>query len=90
MQNTTSALADFEARVTRQIVSFRPNGERFQNTETGRIMAAGVVAFDCGHSYTWNPIGFDDSTVAPRRGVRMYCAKCIQVEMAALKTEASR
>ena len=87
MQNSTSALSDLMDRVTRQIVSFRPTGERFQNIETGRIMSAGVVAFTCGHSYTWRPFGFDDKTDAPARGVRMVCANCMSDELAAFKAE---
>ena len=70
-------LAAFVAGVTRTVVSFEPTGERFQNTVTGRVMDAGILSFDCGHTYTWRPFGMADTEPMPAPGARLMCATCI-------------
>jgi hypothetical protein len=77
---------DFTASVTHTVLYFRRDGSKYQNTATGEIGYGGSVAFDCGHSYSWRPLG--DMTM-PRRGDRDMCATCIEAALAALKTAAS-
>ena len=69
--------------LTRTVASFEPTAERFENTQTGRVMTAGVIAFEeCGHSYEWRPWGLQDHEPMPAAGAQMMCANCIEAAIA--------
>jgi hypothetical protein len=76
---------EFAESVTRTITGFVPTGERFENTVTGRVMDAGTISFDCGHSYVWRPWGIGDNDPMPAAGSRLMCATCIDAALAVLK-----
>ena len=69
--------ADFHAAMQRTVTSFVPDGPLYRNTKTGRIMTAGTITFDCGHSYMWHPYIADDEPL-PSAGKVAGCATCIE------------
>ncbi len=74
----TNTPAEFVASVTRSVTAFAPNGHRYVNIESGRQVEAGMLSFDCGHSYLWHPTGMSDTSPLPAPGVHMMCANCIK------------
>ena len=69
----------FVPLVTRTVTAFEPMGQRYVNTETGAVMRAGQVSFDCGHSYAWHPWGVRTAADCPSVGKSMMCSACITV-----------
>lgn len=81
-------VADFTASVTRTITAFVADpSERYRNLDSGRITTAGLVSFDCGHSYRWHPHGLRDQDPMPAAGQQAMCAECIQAALKANQDE---
>lgn len=74
---------DFITATRRTVTRFTADpSDRYRHAELGTVLCAGVLTFDCGHTYRWHPWA---ATSEPTVGSTDLCAECMTELLAELK-----